>query len=260
MALLKAIELDSGIILNYHRIVTITKITNHSTVLEVAGYTSKAKREQEIRQFLNGEEITVYIETTFVDADYNENATIKDWYEYLKNTERYSGAEDDEDVESDIIVKNENTIPDIDNEEDDFVDNAEEMYGDTTMEDDLIIHDVIIDEVVDNPENILDIMPPVEDELLESEPDLELEDEFPDGYEATEDYGFITEEIPEEDFVEDDSESEIIYFDEDEDFLTQNNDNINSDESVEIGIGGTNIGEYENVEDESVTEDPTIEE
>lgn len=98
MALLKQIELDNGIILNYHRIVTITKITNHSIVLEVAGYTSKAKREQEVQQFKNGEDISVYIETTLISVNYDESSTIKDWYAYLRTTEKYSGAEDDEDT------------------------------------------------------------------------------------------------------------------------------------------------------------------
>ena len=98
MALLKQIELESGVVLNYHRIVTITKITNHSTVLEIAGYTSKYKREQEIQQLVNGEPITAYIDTTFMSADYNEEATIKDWYAYLKTTDRYADAEDDEDI------------------------------------------------------------------------------------------------------------------------------------------------------------------
>ena len=100
MALLKSIELDSGIVLNYHRIVTITKITNHSIVLEIAGYTSKKKREQEVQQFENGEEITVYVDTTFMSVDYDEKTTIKDWYTYLKTTEKYSGAEDDEDEDN----------------------------------------------------------------------------------------------------------------------------------------------------------------
>lgn len=98
MALLKSIELDSGIVLNYHRIVTITKITNHSTVLEIAGYTSREKREQEIAQFKNGDEITAYIDTSFMSVDYDEASTIKDWYAYLKTTDKYSGAEDDEDT------------------------------------------------------------------------------------------------------------------------------------------------------------------
>ena len=96
MALLKTIELDSGIILNYHRIVSINKITNHSVVLEVAGYTSKEKREQEVQQMENNETITAYIDTTFISADYDEKSNIKDWYAYLKTTDKYSGATDDE--------------------------------------------------------------------------------------------------------------------------------------------------------------------
>lgn len=96
MALLKTIELDSGIVLNYHRIVSINKITNHSIVLEVAGYTSKEKREQEVQQIENNEMITAYIDTTFMSTDYDEKSTIKDWYAYLKTTDKYSGATDDE--------------------------------------------------------------------------------------------------------------------------------------------------------------------
>lgn len=103
MALLKQIELDSGIILNYHRLVAITKVTNHSTILEVAGYTSKAKREQEVEQLKNMEEITVYIDTTFISVDYDENSTIKDWYAYLKTIDKYAGAEDDEDPVADEL-------------------------------------------------------------------------------------------------------------------------------------------------------------
>ena len=96
MALLKKIELDSGIILNYHRIVAITKVTNHATVIEVAGYTSKEKRELEIQQLADGCAVTAYIDTSFMSVDYDEETTIKDWYSYLKTTEKYSGAEDDD--------------------------------------------------------------------------------------------------------------------------------------------------------------------
>lgn len=96
MALLKTIELDNGVVVNYHRIVTITKVTNHATILEIASYTSKEKREQEVQQFENGEEITVYIDTAFMSVPYDENTTIKDWYAYLKTTDKYNGAEDDE--------------------------------------------------------------------------------------------------------------------------------------------------------------------
>lgn len=103
MALLKKIELDSGIILNYHRIVTITKVTNHATIIEIAGYTSKEKRDLEIQQLLEGSMVTAYIDTSFISVDYDEGATIKDWYAYLKATEKYSGAEDDDNNEPSAI-------------------------------------------------------------------------------------------------------------------------------------------------------------
>ena len=95
MALLKKIELDSGIILNYHRIVAITKVTNHATIIEVAGYTSKEKRELEIQQLADECAVTAYIDTSFISVDYDESTTIKDWYAYLKTTEKYNGAQDD---------------------------------------------------------------------------------------------------------------------------------------------------------------------
>lgn len=94
MALLKQIELENGIILNYHRIVTITKVTNHSTILEMAGYTSKEKRDQEIECIKNGEEVTAYIDTIFLSVDYDEDNNIEDLYTYLKTTDRYLDAED----------------------------------------------------------------------------------------------------------------------------------------------------------------------
>ena len=99
MALLKEIELENGVILNYHRIVTITKVTNHNTVLEIAGYISKEKRVQEIQQLASGEDVTPYIDTSFMSVPYDEKSTIKDWYAYLKTTDKYAGAKDDEDPE-----------------------------------------------------------------------------------------------------------------------------------------------------------------
>jgi hypothetical protein len=96
MALLKRIELDNGVVLNYHRIVSITKVTNHATIIEVAGYTSKEKRILEVEQLSDGNIVTAYIDTNFMSVDYDENTTIKGWYTYLKTTEKYNGAEDDD--------------------------------------------------------------------------------------------------------------------------------------------------------------------
>jgi hypothetical protein len=94
MALKKSIELDNGVIVNYHRIVSIYKTTNHSTRLEIASYTSAEKRAQEQVQMENDEDITVYIETEYISLEYDETSNIKDWYEYLKTTDKYGGAED----------------------------------------------------------------------------------------------------------------------------------------------------------------------
>lgn len=94
MALSKKIELDNGILLNYHRIVSINKITNHGTIIEIAGYTSKEKREEEIEKLASNEEMNIYIDTSFENVDYDEETTIKDWYEYLKTTDKYKDAED----------------------------------------------------------------------------------------------------------------------------------------------------------------------
>ena len=99
MALIKKIELNNGITLNYHRIVSINKLTNHATILEIAGYTSKAKRLEEIEKLAAGESMNIYIRGDLIEVEYDEASTIKDWYAYLKTTDKYSGAEDDEDEE-----------------------------------------------------------------------------------------------------------------------------------------------------------------
>ena len=90
MALIKKIELENGVIVNYHRIVSINKITNHSIVLEVASYTSEEKRQEEIEN----QEINVFIDTTYMSVDYDETKEIKDFYDYLKTTDKFMDAKD----------------------------------------------------------------------------------------------------------------------------------------------------------------------
>lgn len=112
MALFKKIELENGVIINYHRIASLDKITNISNTIEVCSYTNEFQREKE-REYQNvqiknnnGEELTenekellnkginVYIETEFLQLPYDENMTIEDAYEYLKETEKFSGSRD----------------------------------------------------------------------------------------------------------------------------------------------------------------------
>ena len=94
MALKKEIELENGIVLNYHRIVSINKITNVQTVIEVASYTSEEKRDTEKEALENGEAFDVYIHTTFLNKEYDEADTIENLYYYLKTTEMFANAED----------------------------------------------------------------------------------------------------------------------------------------------------------------------
>ena len=100
MAIKKQIELENGIIVNYHRIACINKITNTATVIEVASYTSKDKRQEEIEAIKQGQEtgeavpMNIFINTTYLDKEYNETDTIKDLYYYLKTTEKFKDAED----------------------------------------------------------------------------------------------------------------------------------------------------------------------
>lgn len=95
MAILKQIELPSGIIVNYHRVVSVNNITNHASVIEVASYTSKAKREEEKDALLNHKDMNVFIESEYVEIPYNKDLNVVSAYEHLKNTEKYSSAQDD---------------------------------------------------------------------------------------------------------------------------------------------------------------------
>lgn len=95
MALSKSIELDNGIVVNYHRIVSINKITNHSTIIEIASYVSEGKRKEEAEYYKSTDidkKMNVFINTTYISKEYNESDTIEDIYDYLKQTEMFKNA------------------------------------------------------------------------------------------------------------------------------------------------------------------------
>ena len=87
MALIKKIELDNGVTVNYHRIVSFNKITNNSNIIEVASYTSKEKREEEKNGSTN-----VFINTIYLNKSYNKNELIEDTYNYLKELDMFKNA------------------------------------------------------------------------------------------------------------------------------------------------------------------------
>lgn len=112
MALKKEIELENGVILNYHRITSLNKITNVMNKIEVNSYVSESQRNKEKRyqelqlKKANGEELTeeeevelekginVIVLADYIDAKYDNEMTVQDAYEYLKTLDKYSGAED----------------------------------------------------------------------------------------------------------------------------------------------------------------------
>ena len=95
MALIKEIELNNGVKVNYHRIVSVNNVTNHASIIEIASYTSKEKREQEKEAFEKGEFVDVFKETQFIEKEYEEELNVVSAYSYLKTLDKFSGSIDD---------------------------------------------------------------------------------------------------------------------------------------------------------------------
>lgn len=112
MALQKRIKKDNGIILNYHRIVALNKITNVLNAIEVNSYINETQRAKEQRyqelqrKNANGEELTdeereelqkgidVLVEADYISTDYDADMTIEQAYEYLKTLDKYKNSKD----------------------------------------------------------------------------------------------------------------------------------------------------------------------
>lgn len=92
MALQKAIELDSGVTVNYHRVVSVNNITNVKSIIEVASYTSAAKRQEEITKLANNEPMSVFIDSDYIETTYNADLDVSSAYTYLLTLDKYSGA------------------------------------------------------------------------------------------------------------------------------------------------------------------------
>lgn len=95
MALIKEITLENGIIINYHRVVSVNNITNHSSIIEVASYTSKAKREEEKLALENNEPMNVFIHTRYMEIPYDQSLEVGSAYQYLKTLPEFIGYTDD---------------------------------------------------------------------------------------------------------------------------------------------------------------------
>ena len=94
MALYKEIILGNGVTVNYHRVVSVNTITNVQNIIEVASYTSKEKREEEKTAIETGGESDVFIETTYLNTDYDQTMSVVSAYDYLKTRSEFEGATD----------------------------------------------------------------------------------------------------------------------------------------------------------------------
>lgn len=95
MALTKEIELDSGVSVRYHRIVSVNTVTNVQDTLEIASYTSQKKREEEQAAISSGEPMDVFIHTRYITAPYGSCPTVTRAYEWLKaNVGDFAEADD----------------------------------------------------------------------------------------------------------------------------------------------------------------------
>ena len=100
MGLKKHVTLPNGVQLNYHRVVSVLVITNQENVIEVASYTSQAKRREEQAALATAKETgeypltDVYIETQNVTCPYDQSMTVDSAYAWLKANAGYEDADD----------------------------------------------------------------------------------------------------------------------------------------------------------------------
>lgn len=94
MALSKRIALGNGVTVNYHRVVGIRVTTNVQNTIEVASYTSRAKRAEEEAAIETGEPMNVYIDTVYHTVPYDQEMTVVSAYAHLKTLPEFAGAAD----------------------------------------------------------------------------------------------------------------------------------------------------------------------
>lgn len=117
MGLVKQRETENGVPLSYHRITSITLITNEQNVIEVSGYITKAKRQEEAEALAAARETgtwpntSVYIDTLYLSAPYDPAMTVEDAYDWLKEQEQFEGAEDEDTAYTEVAQEAVADIP-----------------------------------------------------------------------------------------------------------------------------------------------------
>lgn len=95
MAIIKALELDNGITVSYHRISVIRSIVNNHINIEVLSYINKSKREKEKKEIMDKATRTAFTYIQFFILDFDPNFTLTDAYNYIKSLDQFKGGEDD---------------------------------------------------------------------------------------------------------------------------------------------------------------------
>lgn len=97
MALSKSIALSNGITVDYHRVVSVTNVTNVQLTVEVGSYTSEDMRLAEKASALSRDAggADPYISTSwFVVDPYREGMDVSEAYAYIKTLPEFEGATD----------------------------------------------------------------------------------------------------------------------------------------------------------------------
>ena len=92
MALNKTILLNNGITVSYHRVVSVTNVTNKTSIIEVASYTSSEKRQDEKEALKNNKSMNVFIDTTYINKEYTPDLDVVSAYTYLKTLDEFDMA------------------------------------------------------------------------------------------------------------------------------------------------------------------------
>lgn len=98
MALIKPIMLDNGISVNYHRVVSVNNITNIASIIEIASYTSKEKRDEEKTAIKNKETMDIFTKSRYIPITYEKELNVDYAYEYLKSLPEFENSSDDLDL------------------------------------------------------------------------------------------------------------------------------------------------------------------
>lgn len=94
MALNKEMTLKNGIVVKYHRIVSVNNITNQSSIIEIASYTNEEKRMEEKAKFLKNEPMNIYIHSKYYSKEYTKDLNVDSAYAYIKTLDEFINSSD----------------------------------------------------------------------------------------------------------------------------------------------------------------------